>query len=133
MKFNVNGDIDVDEKHYSCMEEDAYYRPAQIPILRRQFTELTKDYYLSDDNRWIVFNHSDHFLVYSTNTHCCIFDAFYSMLNNDNEAKDKEDSIIAVIYNVKICANENQYLDDLDCNDVFEILVKIFMDKQLLN
>ena len=111
------------EKHYFEMSRFNYERPAQIPILRSRLNYLLNEYSPQESDRWIMFKHPNHFLIYDIKTKFCIYDAEYEAFE---EQYEDPEPICAVVTKLRINQDSNQHPEDID-NDfgvVADLLVK---------
>ncbi|WP_034450138.1 hypothetical protein [Butyrivibrio sp. AE2032] len=115
--------MNIDEKNYSKMSSDNYERPAQIPIRYKRLDYLLNEYSPKDTDRWIMFNHPNHFLIYDRITKFCIYDAEY--IDYESQYKDPE-PICAIIVKMKINKDPDQHPNDIknDFMTVADLLEK---------
>jgi hypothetical protein len=99
------------EKHYSEMSPMSQDRPAQIPIRKNRLIYLLNEYTPNESDRWIMFSHPNHFLIYDMKTRFCIFDAEY--IDYEDHYPDQE-PICAVITRIVINQDPNQHPSDIE-------------------
>ena len=114
-----------DEDNYIQMPSDSYERPAQIPIKYRRLDYLLNEYSPKETDRWIMFNHPNHFVIYDRKTKYCIFDAEYINL----EAQDADPEPISAVI-VKILINKDPEQHHGDIEDDFSTLADL-LEKDL--
>ena len=97
------------ENRFNRMSELNYIRPAQIPLRQKRFRYLIESYTPSTEDKWIMFHHPNHFIIYDGKSRNCIFDATYQFLSGhyDNDAED--DALVAVISEIRINTDTTQY------------------------
>ncbi len=100
-----------DEDNYFQMSSDNYERPAQIPIRYGRLDYLLNEYSSKETDRWIMFSHPNHFVIYDRKTRFCIYDAEYT--NFENQFADSE-PICAVIEKIRINKDPEQHPGDIE-------------------
>ena len=112
-----------DEKQYTPIPENSYTRPAQIPIYASRFRQLTEESKtkLQYDN-WIMFHHPGHFLIYDKMSKCCAFDVAYVVFKEKTQTQSGEDSLVAVIPEIRINQDDSIHKTD---EDDFGIVVEL--------
>ena len=114
-----------DEVLFNPMKGTVDVRPAQIPIKKTRFEELTKGKWSSPDEKWVVFCHHDHLMIYSTETKSCVFDVVYLELPWKKRIKDSEDPIVAVIIRMFINQEANQRPNSANESDDLHLLISL--------
>ena len=99
------------EKYYFKMTDSIHECPAQIPIRQSRLNYLLYDYSPREADRWIMFNHPNHFLIYDMNTKFCIYDAEY--IDFKDQYEDPE-PICAVITKITFNTNPKQHPSDIE-------------------
>ena len=102
---------ELNTKCFGEMPFQNYERPAQIPIRKTRLNYLLNEYVPKESDRWILINHSNHFVVYDKKTKFCIYDAEY--INIEDKYEDT-DPICAVITRIMINIDPNQHPSDID-------------------
>ena len=110
----------MDEKSFYTMSENNYIRRAQIPIRQKKYDFLVKEYSPDENDRYVMFHHPGHFLIYDSITRYCIYDATYIRLPDKGE-----DAVAFVITEIKINKDEKCFSDPHRTDD-FGLLIKIF-------
>ena len=112
MKLNNVGYSIVNyEEHFIAMPEENYSRRAQIPIRLSRFNYLLNQYVPSKNQTWIMFQHPGHFFIYDKKSRYCIFDGIYLKFEKETEDLLEDDPIVAVITEIIINQDPNQYPD----------------------
>ena len=56
------------------MSENYYDRPAQIPVSRERFDYYINQYSPDGYEKWVIFLHLGHFVIYDKETKACMYD-----------------------------------------------------------
>ena len=112
------------EKYYSEMSSVNHDRPAQIPIRESRLKYLLNDYTPKETDRWIMFNHPNHFLIYDRQTKYCVYDAEYIDLEIKQEDREP---ICAVITKMRINQDPNQHPEDIE--DDFKVVAELLKNE----
>ena len=123
-------DTSINGSKYFEMSEESYTCPAQIPLLRGRFRKLVESSPTEEGN-WLIFNHPGHFLVYSKLTYFCIFDAAYTVFQGPNSELSNEDTVAAVVTEIRI--NQNKTQRPKYISDDFDLLASLLRGEQRLN
>lgn len=100
-----------DENNYIQMSSNNSERPAQIPIRKNRFSYLMNEYSPKETDRWIMFSHPNHFVIYDRSTKFCIYDAEYINYESNYE---EPDPICAIVTKMRINTDPNQHPDDIE-------------------
>ena len=98
-------------------------RPAQIPIRRSRLNYLLNEYSPKESDRWIMFNHPNHFVIYDTETRYCIYDVNYVLFEKEYY---EDNPIVAVIPQMRINQDPEQHPSDIkeDFSKVHDLIIK---------
>lgn len=110
------------EQNYQAMPFNSYKRPAQIPIRKSRLVYLLNEYSPKDTDRWIMFNHPNHFTIYDGETKCCIYEVEYMVFETPGV---EENPIVAVISQIRINQDPEQHPNDVedDFDNVSDLIV----------
>lgn len=65
------------EEQFFSMSQENYTRRAQIPIRRSRYDYLLSQYLPDKNDRWIMFQHPGHFLIYDIESRYCLYDGVF--------------------------------------------------------
>ena len=111
------------ELNYHEMPSIYHDRPAQIPIRRSRLNYLLNEYSPKESDRWIMFNHPNHFVIYDTETRYCIYDVNYVLFEKEYY---EDNPIVAVIPQMRINQDPEQHPSDIknDFDKVHNLIIK---------
>ena len=115
-------DKTLTENRFAPMPEETESRFAQIPITKERFEYLTDRYSPQENDRWILFHHPGHFVIYDNSTGYCIYDAEYAMLRDPKKENDKEE-LVAFI--PEFITNRNTVQFPAEIKDYFIFLADL--------
>ena len=110
------------ENQFMKMPENHYARPAQIPIRVKRFNYLINEYIPGNNDQYIMFHHPGHFLIYDKMSKCCAFDVAYVVFKEKTQTQSGEDSLVAVIPEIRINQDDSIHKTD---EDDFGIVVEL--------
>ena len=96
-----------------------YDRPSQMPIRKNRFEYLINDYSPKETDKWVMFNHPHHFLIYERETKNCIYDLEYLDLPSTEEFNP----IVAVVSKIRINRDPDKHSGDNE--DDFETVAEL--------
>lgn len=110
------------EKNYNKMSSKYEERPAQIPLRKNRLDYLLSEYSPKETDRWILFIHPNHFVIYDRETKHCIYDIEYVVFE---KPYDEDNPIVAVIPKIKVNQDHEQHPIDIDddFNKAFELII----------
>ena len=109
------------EEQFNKITDHSQFRHAQIAISKLRLNYLLVEYSPSVNDRYIMFPHPGHFLIYDTDSMRCIFDATYEIIVH-SDPNTPEDEIAAVVSSMIIYEDETSMKDG---DDMFSLLVKL--------
>lgn len=112
---------ELSEDMFGSMPDAFIDRPAQIPLRRSRLKHLVDSCPMVVD-RWVIYHHSNHFILYDKASKYCIYDAEYICHKDSGEP----DAIVAVISRIRINQDAAQYPRDIgdDFDTVADIILK---------
>lgn len=105
------------------MPEETYVRSAQIPVTRERYEFLSNDGKPIYTDKWIIVLKDDHVLIYDRKSRYCIYVATLIMFDN----KESDDSLVAVISEIKINRNNDQRPKGIVEEEDFDIVANLIM------
>ena len=110
------------ELNYHEMSSVYQDRPAQIPIRGSRLNYLLNDYSPKESDKWIMFNHPNHFVIYNRESKYCIYDVEYMAIDSHEE----DNPIVAVVSSMRINQDPRQHSSDDkdDFDKVHDLIVK---------
>ena len=98
----------INEADFNAMPSIHHDRPAQIPIRKDRLEYLIYEYSPKETDKWVMFNHPHHFLIYERETKNCIYDLEYLDLSSLEESNP----IVAVVSKIRINRDSNQHMEE---------------------
>lgn len=109
-------------QEYYDMPSGYSERPAQLPLRKERFEYLLNQYLPKQSDRWVMFNHPNHFLIHDKSSGFCVYDAEYVLF----EDSESDNPIAAVITSFRINQSSEQHPSDIvdDFDTIRELLTK---------
>ena len=112
---------EYNENQFQIITDKSHSQYAQIPITRTRLNYLLNEYSPCTNDRYVMFSHPSHFMIYDTESMKCVFDATYEVIACD-DTNSLEDKISAVVSSMIIYEDETKRNEG---TDMFNLLVNL--------